>query len=113
MAPAPSANPQRGRFVVCLLLGALAAPWLPVYPWQSMMRAQVIGHAGDVVSYRWSVGNFPRLLDALRYTRPEDRPELTLALDLALLCVVAVALAWLAWRVLGRVGQRADRNPSR
>lgn len=103
----------RGRLLVSLAVGALAAPWLPIYPWQAMTRALVVGHGGDVITYAWRFGTLSDLRDALRYMRPEDGPTRTLALDLALACAVALAIAWLVRRLLARTAQRADRNPSR
>ncbi len=96
----------RVRRLVALLAGLLVAPWLPLYPLQSMRRAQVIGHAGDVISHEWHFRSFPELLDVLHYARPEESPERALLLAVALALVVAAAIAWLVHRLLAPLARR-------
>jgi hypothetical protein len=96
----------RVRRLVALLAGLLVAPWLPLYPQQSMRRAQVIGHAGDVISYEWHFHSFPDLLDVLHYARPDESPARTLLVAVALALVVAAAIAWLVHRLLAARARR-------
>ncbi len=96
----------RVRRLVALLAGLLVAPWLPLYPQQSMRRAQVIGHAGDVISYEWRWHTFPDLLDVLQYARPEESPARALLVAVALALLVAAAIAWLVHRLLAARARR-------
>lgn len=96
----------RVRRLVAALTGLLVAPWLPLYPLQSMRRAQVIGHAGDVISHEWHFHSVPDLLDVLQYARPEESPERTLLFAVALALLVAAALALLVHRLLAALARR-------
>lgn len=98
------------RVLVSLVAGALACPWLPLYVARSMTRAQT-GEGGDRIGYDWQFHTLPGFLDAMQYMRPEESPELYLAIDLALAVVYAGLLAWLVHLVLARAFvARAQRD---
>jgi hypothetical protein len=90
------------RFVICLLLALLLVPWLPVYPRRAMTRSQVMGHAGDVVTYHYELSTLPGFFKHWRYMGPEEDPVVTLVANLALGLGLASVGAWIGARVWAR-----------
>lgn len=90
------------RFVICLLPALLVVSWLPVYPHRSMTRSQVMGHAGDVVTYGYELSTLPAFFKHLRYMGPEEAPAVTLAANLALGLALASVCALIGARVWAR-----------
>lgn len=96
-----------------ILLGALTAivPFLPLYVARTMVRAQVIGHAGDRITYGWRRVSLPEYLDVLAFMRPEQAPHAVLALDLALALLYA-GCSLRSWPGSSRVSPAASRDHS-
>jgi hypothetical protein len=82
---------RRLRISLSIAAGAAIAAALPVYPWRTMTRSMVIGHAGDVISYDWSLNILATLLDKARY---HDSPALLLAANAALFLLLSAAVAF-------------------
>jgi hypothetical protein len=81
---------RRLRILLSLAVGASIATLLPVYPWRSMTRSMVIGHAGDVISYDWSLNRLVSLLDKARY---HGSPAPLLCANAALFLLLSAAFA--------------------
>lgn len=94
---------RRTRILLGALTGAAIVPFLPLYVARTMVRAQVIGHAGDRITYGWRRVSLPEYLDVLPFMRPEQAPHAVLALDLALALLYAGLLATLVARLLARL----------
>jgi hypothetical protein len=90
------------RFVICLLPALFLVAWLPIYPRRAMTRSQVMGHAGDVVTYHYELTTLPRFFEHWRYMRPEEAPVATLVVNLALGLGLASVGALIGARVWAR-----------
>ncbi len=95
-------TPRRRR-TLAIALGLGLAPLLPLYPMSSLRRSSVIGHAGDVIDYVWSVRTVFGLAEGFRYDPPT---ALGIALDLAVYAALVAAIAFAIDAGLGRVFRR-------
>jgi hypothetical protein len=76
---------------------------LPVYPWKSETRSQVMGHAGDIITYAWDFEWCFALPDRARYV---ERPVLPLLLDAVVFVTIAGLVAFVMSRALERYLKR-------
>jgi hypothetical protein len=89
------------RKLVSVGAGVGVAVLLPIYPWKSETRSQVIGDGGDVITHDWDFEWCFVLPDRARYV---GDPVVPLLLD-ALVFVAIVGLV--GWGVYRRLGRRA------
>lgn len=86
---------RRALFVI-LFVGLGFAP---IFPRLTLVRAQVVGQGGDVISNRWTFDSLWGSAQNLSYARPEERAWIYLAIDV----VVCASLAgFLSRAILGR-----------
>ncbi len=71
-------------FLILAISGLLAA--LPIFPSAILVRSQVMGHAGDVISWEVGFASIYRHVAELGYARPEEYRVLTIGLSM-LLCL--------------------------
>jgi hypothetical protein len=104
MATAPDLTSMRmrTRFVICLLPALFLVSWLPVYPHRAMTRSQVMGHMGDVITWRYELSTLPGLFEGWRYMRLEENAVVTLVANLTLWLGIASVLALIGARVWAR-----------
>ena len=88
---------RRALFVVFFVgLG-----FAPIFPRLTLVRAQVVGQSGDVVSQRWTFDSLWGSAQGLSHARSEERAWMYLAIDV----VVCASLAgFLARAIVGRRG---------
>lgn len=88
------------------VLAFVALAFAPIFPRLTEVRAQVIGHPGDVVTNRWSFDSLWGSWENLRYARPQGQAWLFLAIDV----VVCASLAGLVARAAAsRIGRGSSR----
>ena len=92
---------------VAAVLGLVSSPFIPLYVEHSLTRAQVIGRAGDLISWNFRLVTLPGYIEDMQYASRDESPYLFLVLDLGLWLVYAAAVAlglfW-AMRRLSRQG---------
>src|SRR5262245_52257101 len=98
------------RFSLCLLPSLAIAAIVPIYPRVTMTRAQVIGHAGDVIDWGFELCSLPDFFEDLRYMRPEQHPTANLIAILLLAVIIASALALGASTWWARRERRSPRE---
>ncbi len=95
---------MRSKHIVSWGAPALvAAALLPIYPRLSLVRSQVVGHAGDSITWKYSLSTLPALVTDLQYMGPEEHAMLTVALDVLLWFTITGALMIALLRAWQRV----------
>lgn len=66
-------RPDRFVLVAVFAVVAVGLAYLPVWPTSQMTRAQVEGHAGDVIRYHVGFESIPEQVRSLRYDGAASR----------------------------------------
>lgn len=88
------------------VLAFVGLSFAPIFPRLIEVRAQVVGHGGDVVTNRWSFDSLWSSWQNLQYARPKERAALFLAIDAVVCASLAGLVARAAASRLGRGGAR-------
>ena len=88
--------PFAALFVVSLVIAAL----LPLYLEQTMTRVMFVDGKGDAIEWSWKLCTLRTFFSDYRYFRHHPHPELWIAINIALACGYALALAFLSRRLL-------------
>lgn len=84
------------------VLAFVGLSFAPIFPRRTEVRAQVVGHGGDVVTERWSFDSLWTSWQNLRYARPQERAVLFLVIDVVVCASLAGLVARAAASRLGR-----------
>lgn len=85
------------------LAGLVLPTLLPIYPAHQLIRSSVIGVPGDRITERWRMVQIDDFLDDYPYMRPEDSPQLMLAVNLGIAVVLGLLTAFLVYKLLVRL----------
>ena len=86
------------RFFAVFALSCVGLPFLPLYLERTMVRSQLSGRQGDRIDLGVSARTLRGFLSDRRYMRPEQQPEIFLALNVTLMMGYATAIGVLATR---------------
>ena len=88
--------PFAALFAMSLVLVAL----LPLYVEQTMTRVMFVDGRGEAIEWGWKLCTLQTFFSDYRYFRRYPRPELWIALNIALGCCYASIVALVAQRAL-------------
>lgn len=89
--------------IAILFTTALAfVSFLPLYVERTMTRVMVAHANGDIIEWSWKFCTLGTFLSDYRYFRHHPHPGLWIALNIALACIYAVAVAFAVALVIGR-----------
>lgn len=97
---------RRVRFILLLSLSLALVPFLPLYVERTMMRSWRMDKAGDMVEWGWRLCTLNAYWSNYDYYRPEQKPALWLAANLALAIIYGLIAAF---SVDGLLARRAKR----
>ena len=87
-------------FAVLFALFLVLVSLLPLYVEQTMTRVMFVGGQGDTIEWGWKLCTLRTFVADYRYFRRYPHPEFWIAMNIALACAYALALAFLARRLL-------------
>ena len=93
---------KRPPFAVLFAISLALVALLPLYLEQTMTRVMFVGGSGDAIEWGWKVCTLRTFFSDYRYFRHHPRPDLWIAMNIALACSYALVLTFLVNRLLRR-----------
>jgi hypothetical protein len=81
------------RFVIMLAIALGLVPFLPLFIERTMLRSWLMNPPGTLIEWGWKVCSLREYWSDYPYLKPEQKPALWLALNLALAFIYALVIA--------------------
>src|ERR1041384_1085158 len=80
------------RFLVLLIVSLVLAAFIPLCVERTLTRSWRVDQNGDTIEWGWRLCSLNEYWSKYRYLSREQSPSLWLAVNIALVCVYAVAI---------------------
>ena len=96
----------RLRFPAIFVVALLAVPNLPFYVERTLTRSMLKDGVGDLIEYGWALRSLTGFWADYRYFRPEQQPELWLAINITLAILYAGLITFILNRFIAAMLRR-------